>query len=143
MSVSFDKKCMKLGIFSLYYIRNNFHYMFQKGFKRIQKVSDSWKMSFLFSYILRSKAANIPCFQYLGLGHVRCTWEPQLRKITLQAVPMYPHLQSGCIRSYSGQHFPTFGLNTEGYGLSLRIWSECGKMLTRITPNTGTFHAVY
>ena len=83
---------MELGIFSLYYITNNFHYKFQKEFKRIQKVSDSWKIPFFFSYILRSKAANIPCFQYLGLGHVRCTWE--LRKITLQAVPMYPHLPS-------------------------------------------------
>ena len=28
------------------------------------------------------------------------------------------------------------------YGLSLRIQSECGKLRTRITPNTDTFHAV-
>ena len=37
------------------------------------------------------------------------------------------------IRSYSGPHFPVFGLN---------IQSECGKMQTRITPNTDTFSAV-
>ena len=46
------------------------------------------------------------------------------------------------IRSYSGLHFPAFGLNTERYGISLRIQSECGKMRTRITPNMDTFHTV-
>ena len=46
------------------------------------------------------------------------------------------------IRSYSGPHFPTFGLNTQRYGVSLRIQSECGKMRTKITLNTDTFHAV-
>ena len=35
------------------------------------------------------------------------------------------------IRSNFGRHFPTFG-----------IQSECGKMWTRITPNTNTFYAV-
>ena len=46
------------------------------------------------------------------------------------------------IRNYSGPHFPAFGLNTERYGVSLRIQSECGNMRTRITPNTDTFYAV-
>ena len=46
------------------------------------------------------------------------------------------------IRSYSGPYFPTFGLNTERYGVSLPIQCEYGKMRTRITPNTDTFHAV-
>ena len=46
------------------------------------------------------------------------------------------------IRSYSGPHFPAFGLNTERYGISLRTQSECGKMRTRTTPNTDAFHAV-
>ena len=41
------------------------------------------------------------------------------------------------IRSYSGPHFPAFGLNR----VSLRIQFECFKMRTRI-PNTDTFHAV-
>ena len=31
------------------------------------------------------------------------------------------------IRSYSGPHFSTFGLNTERYSISLCIQSECGK----------------
>ena len=43
------------------------------------------------------------------------------------------------IRSYFGPHFPTLGLNTERYGVSLRIQSECGKIRNRITPNTGIF----
>ena len=46
------------------------------------------------------------------------------------------------IRSYSGPYFPAFGLNTERYGVSLCIQSECGKMRTRITPNTYTFYGV-
>ena len=46
------------------------------------------------------------------------------------------------IRSYSGPHFPAFGLNTERYSVSLRIQSECGKIRTRITPNTDTFYVV-
>ena len=37
------------------------------------------------------------------------------------------------IRCYSGPHFPAFALN---------IQSECGKMRSRITSNTNTFHTV-
>ena len=44
------------------------------------------------------------------------------------------------IRSYFGPYFPAFGLNTERYGVSLRIQSECGKLRTRITPNMDTFY---
>ena len=51
-------------------------------------------------------------------------------------------VKSVCIRSYSGPHFPAFELKTEGYEVSLRIQSESGKMRTRITLNTDTFHAV-
>ena len=46
------------------------------------------------------------------------------------------------IRSYSGPYFPAFGLITERYGVSLRIQSKCGKIRTRITPNTDTLNAV-
>ena len=55
----------------------------------------------------------------------------------------YHYVKIFRIRSYFGPHFPAFGLNTERYGVSLRIQSESGKMRTRITPNTDTFHAVY
>ena len=47
-----------------------------------------------------------------------------------------------CIRSYSCPHFPAFGLNAERYGVSLHILCKCGKMPTRITPNTDKFYAV-
>ena len=46
------------------------------------------------------------------------------------------------IQSYSGPYFPAFGLNTERYSVSLCIQSECGKIRTRITPNSDTFYAV-
>ena len=43
-------------------------------------------------------------------------------------------------------HFPTFGLNTERYGVSfrnsVRMQENVGKIRTRITPNTDTFYAV-
>ena len=40
----------------------------------------------------------------------------------------------------SGKYFPAFGLNTDRYVVSLRIQSECGKILTGKTPNKDTFH---
>ena len=46
------------------------------------------------------------------------------------------------IRSFSGPYFPAFGLNTKRCGVSLRIQFKCGKIWTRKTPNTDTFHAV-
>ena len=46
------------------------------------------------------------------------------------------------IRGYSGSYFPAFGLNTERYGVSFQIQSECWIIQTRKTPNTDTFYAV-
>ena len=51
-------------------------------------------------------------------------------------------MKSVRIPSYSGPHFPAFGLNMERYGVSLRIQSACGKMRTRITPNPDSCFAV-
>ena len=42
---------------------------------------------------------------------------------------------------YSESFWSAFSHIRTKYGVSLRIQSECGKMRTRITPNTGTFHA--
>ena len=55
----------------------------------------------------------------------------------------YHCVKSVRIRSYPGPHFPAPGLNTERYEVSLRIQFECGKMRTKITPNTDTFYAVF
>ena len=46
------------------------------------------------------------------------------------------------ILSYSGPYSPSFGPNTERCSVSFRIQSECGKIRTRITPNTDTFYSV-
>ena len=46
------------------------------------------------------------------------------------------------IRSFSGPCFSTFGLNTDSYGVNLRIQSECGKVRARKTPNMDTFYAL-
>ena len=45
-------------------------------------------------------------------------------------------------RSFSVPYFPAFGLNTERYGVSLPIQSECGKTQTTKTLNKDTFHGV-
>ena len=50
---------------------------------------------------------------------------------------------SNADRVFSGTYFPAFGLNTERYGVSLRIQSKCGKIQTRIIRNTNTFPAVF
>ena len=46
------------------------------------------------------------------------------------------------IWKFSGPYFAAFELNTERYGVSLRIQYECGKIRTRETLNTDTFHAL-
>ena len=46
------------------------------------------------------------------------------------------------IRSFSGSYFPAFGLNRERYSVSFQIQSEYGKIRTRKTSNSDTFHAV-
>ena len=38
--------------------------------------------------------------------------------------------KSVCIPSFCDPYFSTFGVNTETYGVSLRIQSECGKIRT-------------
>ena len=59
----------------------------------------------------------------------------------------YNCVKSIRIRNFSCPYFPAFGLNAVSrsrteYSVSLRIQSECGKIRTRITPNTDTFYAV-
>ena len=60
---------------------------------------------------------------------------PKLQKsVTLRK--KYPYSELFC------SNFPEFRLNIERYGVSLHIQSKRGKMWTRITVNTDTFHAV-
>ena len=55
---------------------------------------------------------------------------------------MHESVKSVCIWSFYGSYFPAFGLNTERYGVSLRIQSKCVKIRTRKTVDTDTFYAV-
>ena len=58
--------------------------------------------------------------------------------------PEHHHcVKSVCIRIFSGPYFFAFELYTEGYSVTLRIQSECGKIRPRKTPNKDTFHAVH
>ena len=51
-------------------------------------------------------------------------------------------MKSVRIRSFSAPYSPAFGLNTKRYGVFLRIQFEYGKILSRKTSHTDTFHAV-
>ena len=53
-------------------------------------------------------------------------------------------MKSVHIRSFSGPHFPAFGLNTETeiYYVNLRIQYKCGKKRTRKSANKSTFNPV-
>ena len=53
--------------------------------------------------------------------------------------PQKYYVKSVRIRSYSGPHFPVFGLNMERYSISPYL---SGNIWTRITPNMETFYAV-
>ena len=57
-------------------------------------------------------------------------------------VHISPGVKSVRILSYYGPHFLVFGLNSKNNEVSLHIQSECGKMRSRITPNTDMFNAV-
>ena len=70
-----------------------------------------------------------------------CIW-PQRHQVSAKDMRNIYCVKSVRIRSFSGSYFPSFGLNTERYSVSLRIQSECGKIRTRKTSNTDTFHAV-
>ena len=48
-----------------------------------------------------------------------------------------------CIPVFSGPYFPSFGLNTKRYSVSLRIHSKCWRIQTRKTRNTDTFYAMF
>ena len=70
-------------------------------------------------------------------------FSPGLEHPTIFKILLHSHcVKSVRIRSYSGPYFPAFGLNTEGYEVSFRVQSKCGKIQIRITPTKDTFYAV-
>ena len=48
-----------------------------------------------------------------------------LKRISENIEKKHHYVKSTHSRSYSGPHFPAFGLNTEKQAVSLRIQSEC------------------
>ena len=72
-----------------------------------------------------------------SLAMIENRFENRFKEVTIKFVKIHYR-----IRSYSGPHFPASGLNTERYGVSLRIHCKCGKIQTRVTPNTETFYAI-
>ena len=91
-----------------------------------------WKHFFLFT----------PSPNNTFLITASAVWTSVILWIIILAILCKHCVKSVCIRSYSGPHFPTFGMNTERNGVSLRIQSECGKMRTRMTSNMDIFYAV-
>ena len=92
-----------------------------------------------FSYIIRPKLCQFGSKQGLSYIHI---WNISKFKVYLVNKYQTHCVKSVCIRSFSSPYFPSFGLNTERYSLSLRIQSKCTKIRAKKTPNTDTFHAV-
>ena len=84
-----------------------------------------------------SQIAKISCFGCNNIKNVAERWElfggGGLSGIALREKFLYLEFFS---------YFPAFRLNTERYSVSLHYQSKCGKIRTRKTPNTVTFHAV-
>ena len=77
----------------------------------------------------RVKEELILVLNYLQLGNLKYVREIHNHIHSVKSVGIW---------SYSGPHFPVFGLNTERDGVSLHIQSECREMWTRLTPNKDT-----
>ena len=71
-------------------------------------------------------------------GHVfeLCTVWKYTEKNTSWSLTVWKVFKYGV---FSGQYFPAFGLNTERYGVSSPIQSECGKIRTRKNSVFGHF----
>ena len=78
---------------------------------------------------------------YLSLSRGFGNWRKNLIMVFELMISLH-FVKSVCVRSHSGPHFSAFRLNMERYSVPLCIQSKCGKMRTRVTPNTDTFDAV-
>ena len=110
----------------------------QKCSKNCTKFRDAWaKVPFI------ERNRWIPSFtgKLDNLERQLPFWPGKCFMIKLLSVNSH-RVKSVRIRSYSVPYFPAFGMHTKRYGVYLSIQSECGKIRTRITPNTDTFHAV-
>ena len=109
-------------------------------FSRYCSIDSSSPPSYSYSIYLSSKASVIFFFCcFLVFGYVViCSCCERFHGFFLEIA-----LRKKC--SYSELFWSAFsvlGLNTEKYSVSLRVQSECGKIRTRVTPNTGTFYTL-
>ena len=93
---------------------------------------------------LRLKAANYFCnnlyFRCLTGFWIRLWKEQRMYFEILLSLFQTKFIYENSSRSFSDPYFPAFEPNTEIYGVSLRIQSECGKVRTRKNQNTDTFY---
>ena len=84
--------------------------------KQYSLIKNNRKLSFNFTYITEQRL-HTKDFSNDKNGNTQC-------------------VKSVRIRRFSGPYFPAFRLNTEIYEVNLHIYSKCGKIRTRKTPNT-------
>ena len=99
-----------------------------------------WSFLFLYSKInidWTLKLFNSVCFDYGFTVNQLQFWIIKIRNID-----NIHRVKRVRIWNFSDLYFPAFGLNRERYSVSLHIQSECGKIRTRITPNTESCYTV-
>ena len=93
------------------YSETNFYVTFEKYLLKEIRFSNREVLPKLVNFYQSTSLMNI-----FGLQYTFLIW-----------VVVWRVTSTAC---FSGPYFPTFGLNTERYLVSLRIQSECGKMRT-------------
>ena len=139
-SVKCDSLLKSIFIDETIFLTSTAHFWFEtlelKNFSTTRKISKSTSRKF-------PKTTSV--FEIVEI--IDFCWRTWQNLFLLTYARRLNHYGSHCmksvrIRNFSGPYFPAFGLNTDRYGISFRIQSECGKIRTRKTPNTDTFHAV-
>ena len=103
----------------------------------------NWEIYLLCSVAVKSDEtshrSSFHVLLYLDSSICRKYFMQDCRRQTMINIRKWYYVKSVRIRSYSGPYFPASGLNTERYGVSLRIQSECRKIRTRENSVFGHF----
>ena len=119
-----------VGIIHLYYF-----YLFQH-FYLITQINKN-------VFFLRQTSLKISDLIYTKVSWANYVWRLAWFFLVISFWQLELHcLKNIIIRHFSGPYFPAFGINMEWYFMLLRIQSESGKIQTRKTLNTDTFHAM-
>ena len=90
-----------------------------------------WKMLLYFLSVISTSFLSIRAVGYNMTMFLQFGWSTFMVSFPVWKVSKYG--------VFSGPYFPTFGLNTESYRVSLRIHSECRKIRTRKNSVFGHF----